>query len=90
MWLILLARRGPRPGEGELESYTVRMVVWTLLGATEHLPITRVLLPNLSLSSQNSTTSVMHTWILVVLLLKGLWTRARRRGKEKRAKSRRG
>ena len=86
----VLVGKGPSPGKGCLGSYSVRKVVWTLLGSTWHLPITRSLRPNSSFSSQNSTERFMRSCVFMIWLLKGLGMRERRRGKGRRQrKSRR-
>lgn len=65
-------RKGPSPGEGQRGPYSVRSVVWTLLGSTRQLPITRSLRPNSSFSSQNSTERIMRACVVAVFFLKGL------------------
>ena len=77
----VLAGKAPSPGKGWLGSYSVGKVVWTLLGSTWHLPITRSLRPNSSFSSQNSTERFMRSCVFMIWLLKGLWMRERRRGR---------
>lgn len=75
-------QEGAQPSGGQLGSYSVRTVVWMLLGSTEQLPITRCLRPNSSFSSQNSTTKFMLACVFIILLLKDLGTRERR-GRER-------
>lgn len=74
--------KGLSPGKGQLEPYSVKTVVWKLLGSTRQLPITSSLRPNSSFSSQNSTMRIMHACVFTILLSKGLGTRQEEEGRK--------